>query len=295
MSFVQRVQKDVDSTLELILQEQIPQKRGPLDKFSKVLRYALFPGGKRFRPALTLAAAEACSGDSGAALSIGTAIELIHSYSLIHDDLPCMDDSNFRRGKQATHREFDEGLALLAGNAMLTDAFVVLSELPKRHSISNEATIEIINLIASCAGSSGMVAGQVLDLKSSPRISFPELEFLAIHKTGKLIYASVIAGALTGKPTKEERKALEKYGESIGLLFQILDDLDDAKEATKQRTTELPRASFVQVLGVEEARQRASELIDESIKTIKIFGKRGEPLVELVELLRSKHPQPTLG
>lgn len=282
------VQKEVDSTLEAVLQEQIPQKRGPLDKFSKVLHYALFPGGKRFRPALTVATAHACGGDKGAALSIGAAIELIHNYSLIHDDLPCMDNSGFRRGKQATHKEFDEGLALLAGNALLTDAFVVLSELPKRHSISVESTLEIINIIASCAGSSGMVAGQVLDLKSSPGISFPELEFLAIHKTGKLIYASVMAGALTGKPTQAERKALEKYGESMGLLFQILDDLDDTKTSIAQRTPEPPRASFVQILGVDESKQRASELIDDSIKAIKIFEKRGKPLVELVELLRSK-------
>lgn len=295
MSFVQKVQKDIDSTLKLILEEQIPQKGGPLDKFSKVLHYAIFPGGKRFRPSLTLAAAEACDGNKAAALSIGSAIELIHSYSLIHDDLPCMDDSNIRRGKQTTHKEFDEGLALLAGNAMLTDAFVVLSELPKRHSISSEATLEIINLIASSAGSNGMVAGQVLDLKSNSRLSFPELEFLAIHKTGKLIYASVISGSLTGRPTKDERKALEKYGESIGLLFQILDDLEDTKEAVMQRTPELPRASFVQILGVDESRQRALELMDESIKAIKVFGKRGEPLIELVELLRSRLPQSTLG
>ena len=290
MSFVQDIEKEIDAAVEAVLQEQVPQRRGPLDKFSKVLRYALFPGGKRFRPALTMAAAKACDGNKGAAVSIGAAIELIHNYSLIHDDLPCMDDSCLRRGKQATHKEFDEGLALLAGNALLTDAFVVLSELPKRHSISAESTIEIINIIASCAGSSGMVAGQVLDLKSSPKISFPELEFLAIHKTGKLIYASVMAGALTGKPTQEERKALEKYGEAIGLVFQIMDDLDDAKSSVEQRTPEPPRASFVQILGVEESKQRASELIGESIKAIKIFGKRGAPLVELVELLGSKLP-----
>lgn len=274
--------------MEAVLEEQIPQKRGPLDKFSKVLRFALFPGGKRFRPALTLAASETVDGNKEAAITIGTAIELIHNYSLIHDDLPCMDDANHRRGKQSTHKEFSEGLAILAGDALLTDAFVILSELSDRHKISPTSALKIINVIAKCSGSSGMVAGQVLDIKSTPKISFPELEFLAIHKTGKLIYASIIAGALTGNPSKKDLASLEKFGETMGLLFQIIDDLEDTLDAVDKRMVEFPRASFVQVLGIEETRERASELIEISIKSIVPFGSRGKSLMELVELLQSK-------
>lgn len=293
MSFVDRVSKDIDSSIEAIIRDYLPHKRGPLDKFSKLLHYSLFPGGKRFRPALAIAGAEAVGGNLQAALVVGTAIELIHNYSLIHDDLPCMDNSSFRRGKPSAHIQFDEGLAVLAGDALLTDAFVILSDLHKLHGISPEINLNIINLISKCAGSSGMVAGQVLDLKSTSNISFPELEFLAIHKTGKLIYASVVAGALTGNPSKEEMSSLEKYGELIGLVFQIVDDLEDSKVALDQRTPEFPRASFVQIIGFEECRERASELIDQSLNAIKIFGSKGEPLKELATLLRHRLPLST--
>jgi len=292
LSYLEKVKAEIDQALENALLEQPTLKSAPLTQFSSALRYSLFPGGKRLRPALTVAASEAVNGDRPTALTIGAAIEMIHTYSLIHDDLPCMDDSETRRGKLSIHREYDEGTAVLTGDALLADAFALLAELPARHNVAPEVAIEIIRLIARSSGSAGMVGGQMLDLKSTPSLSFPELEWLAIHKTGKLIHASVLSGSLSSKPTEEQKNSLSKYGEYLGLAFQIIDDLEDANEALDIQRPEEPRASFVQILGIDESRERATELINKCIEVLTPLNNAADPLRDIAKTMLDRLPPP---
>ena len=290
MSYLDRVQGEINHSLESILSELTLQKKGPLDRFLTAIRYSMFPGGKRFRPALTLASAEAVGTHRAVALTIGAALEMIHTYSLVHDDLPCMDDAEIRRGKRPTHQEFDEGTAVLVGDGLLTDAFRVLAELPLRHKVAPEIALEIINIVAKSAGTSGMVAGQVLDIQSKLDISFPELQWLAIHKTGKLIHAAILCGALPVSPNDDLRSALNRFGESLGLAFQVIDDLEDANQAIERRIPEAPRASFVQILGVDESRERAIDLIHKSIDALQPLKEAADPLRELARALLDRVP-----
>jgi len=251
----------------------------------KAMRYSVFAGGKRIRPVLMIAACEAVGGDAQQVLAAACAMEMIHTYSLIHDDLPAMDDDDFRRGRPTNHRVFGEATAILAGDALLTEAFILLSAPQFADRLPAEVRCQVIHTIARCAGSLGMVGGQVVDMESEGKhIDFPTLEYIHTRKTGALILASIQAGALLGGADEAALTALTRYGEAAGLAFQVADDIldvvGDQEVLGKDVGSDQQRgkATYVALLGLDEARQRAKELRDLAVGALSPLGERAEPL-----------------
>ncbi|MEQ8188856.1 MAG: polyprenyl synthetase family protein [Candidatus Eremiobacterota bacterium] len=245
---------------------------------AQAIEYSLFTGGKRFRPVLCLASSEAVGGNDEIVLPAACAIELIHNYSLIHDDLPCMDNDDYRRGKLTCHRKFDEPAALLAGDGLLTLAFDVLSGNYISASAGN--VLRTINEIACAAGISGMVGGQVIDLSCNQE-TVEELEKLHKMKTGALIRVSVRAGALLNMASEECLSLLTVYAENLGLAFQIMDDvLDFDKDKLKN--------SFLSVYNQEEAKRKIHELTEEAVKSLEVLGERAERLRQIAWYLSDR-------
>ncbi len=260
----------------------------------KAMRYSIFAGGKRIRPVLMLAACEAVNSDSEVAIPAACAMEMIHTYSLIHDDLPAMDDDDFRRGRPTSHKVFGEANAILAGDALLTEAFRLLSSLPAGVEVSAEIQLRVTNIIARAAGSAGMVGGQLVDMESEgadSEIDLPTLEYIHTHKTGALIKASIEVGALLGGAGEPEFKALSRYGELAGLAFQIADDIldvvGDQDIVGKDIGSDEARgkATYISLLGLSESRNRADELRTMALETIDRLGKNAEPLRQIVNYI----------
>lgn len=252
------------------------------------MRYSVFAGGKRIRPVLLLAACEAVGGDLSKALPAACAIEMIHSYSLIHDDLPAMDDDDFRRGQPTNHKVYGEATAILAGDALLTEAFILLSNPDTWDGVATDSCREVIHIFAKNSGSRGMVGGQVVDMDSEDKaIDLPTLEYIHIHKTGALILASIEAGAIIGGATSEQRSALRRYGEAAGLAFQVADDIldivADQSELGKDVGSDLQRgkATYPALLGLNGARQRARELRNVALSALDIFDDSAQPLRDI--------------
>ncbi|MCG6910842.1 MAG: polyprenyl synthetase family protein [Deltaproteobacteria bacterium] len=249
--------------------------------------YAVAAGGKRVRPVLCLAAAEALGGSQHGALYAACALEMIHTYSLIHDDLPAMDNDRLRRGKPTTHIRYDEATAILAGDALLTLAFQVLSD-PLYIAGDMDGvrkSLGIINTIAAAAGHEGMVQGQMLDMLSEGTVlGIEDLRNLHQKKTGALIEASVVTGALLGDAEAAEIKALKQYGAYLGLAFQVADDLlnitGDPQKMGKSVGTDAERNknTYPSVLGLAESRQFAVELVEKALQAIEAFDKKAHPL-----------------
>jgi geranylgeranyl diphosphate synthase type II len=253
------------------------------------VRYSALGGGKRLRPALAFAAAEGCGCDRALALPVAAAVEMIHTYSLIHDDLPAMDDDDLRRGRPTSHKVFGEALAILAGDALLTQAFEVLAAAA---AIAPARRVEIVREIAAAGGPAGLVGGQVADLEGEGRdLTLPDLEFIHARKTGALILASVRAGALAAGGDAGQIAALSEYARRVGLGFQIVDDLLDVEgdpAATGKgtgRDSSHRKATFPAVFGVEASRQRAAELVDEAVAALGAFGAEADPLRSLAEFV----------
>ena len=241
------------------------------------MRYSLFAGGKRLRPILCLAACEAVGGDARRALPAACALECIHTYSLIHDDLPAMDDAETRRGRPSLHKAFDEGLAILAGDALLTIAFELLSD---NHGTPS-ARLHVLRDVAKAIGTTGLIGGQVMDLALIGRtnghrpVAHPtarHLESVASRKTGALITASVAAGARLGQASAAQQRRLETYGRAIGLAFQIIDDVMD-------------RDGLAQAWGAARARDHAAALVEEAKGQLRGFGARGAVLRALADFV----------
>lgn len=274
------------------LDRVLPPDHGPGSRVVEAMRYSLLGGGKRLRPILCLAAAEAVGGDSLQALPVACALEMIHTYSLIHDDLPAMDDDDLRRGRPTCHKQFDEATAILAGDGLLTAAFLVLAKGALQQPNQASRYAEVIHLIAHAAGHEGMVGGQMADLLAEGQPSSLE-QVEAIHrlKTGALLTASVRAGALLGGGTAEQVAALTRYGEKFGLIFQITDDLldveGDASEMGKATGMDAVRqkATYPAVLGVAGAKTQARHLVAEALAELDAFGTAAAPLRELVQYL----------
>lgn len=270
------------------LEGYLPQGRGPAFRVAEAMRYSLFAGGKRLRPILCLAGAEAVGGDPGEALPVACALEMIHTYSLIHDDLPAMDDDDLRRGHPTCHRQFDEATAILAGDGLLTEAFRIMAEAGPKFEGREAALLEVIRLIGQAAGYQGMVGGQMLDLEAEGRqVSLKELETIHRLKTGALLTAAVRAGALVGGGSRAEIAALTAFGEKFGLVFQITDDLLDV-EGEAQEMGKTPgmdvkkgKATYPALLGVAQARQWARRLMEEAVAGLEPLGERAEPLREI--------------
>jgi geranylgeranyl diphosphate synthase type II len=258
----------------------------------EAMRYSLFAGGKRVRPILAIASAEALGAKTADLLPVAGTLELIHTYSLIHDDLPAMDDDDLRRGKPTCHKAYGEAIAILAGDGLLNRAFEVLSDPRRLKSIPANRLIAIIKEISTASGVFGMVGGQVVDIESEGKeIDFPTLEYIHTHKTGALIRASVRAGALYAKAGKRQFTALTHYGEMAGLAFQIADDILDITgtqaEIGKDVGSDLKKGkkTFPSFYGIEDSRKRAVEVVDHALSALKDFDRKADPLRELAKYI----------
>ena len=277
--------KMVDEALERFLP---PADELPLS-IHKSMRYSVFAGGKRVRPILLLAACDAVGGDINLAMPAACAMEMIHTYSLIHDDLPAMDDDDFRRGNPTNHKVFGEAIAILAGDALLTEAFILLSNPAHMKGAAAAGLLQVIHEIAGCSGSRGMVGGQVVDMESEGKhdIDLATVQYIHTHKTGALIKASVKAGAIIGGADEARLKAITRYGEAIGLAFQIADDILDIEGTTEEIGKDAGsdeargKATYPAVVGVAEAKRRATELVEMAMDALSSFDEKADPLREI--------------
>jgi len=277
--------------IEAQLQAVLPDAELAPQRLHQAMRYAALGGGKRVRPLLAFAAGEITGADAGRVAIAGAAIELIHAYSLVHDDLPCMDDDVLRRGKPTCHVEFDEAVALLVGDALQSLAFQLLAE----HRLADDplAQLEMVKLLAVAAGSRGMAGGQAIDLAAvGAALSLPELEFMHIRKTGALIRASALLGARCGAALDPaELDQLDSFAKRIGLAFQVVDDVLDAEATTATlgktagKDARHNKPTYVSVLGVAEARQLAEELRRDALAALDGFGERALHLRQLADFI----------
>ena len=258
----------------------------------QAMRYSVFAGGKRLRPILMIAACESLGGHAGQVLHAACAMEMIHTYSLIHDDLPAMDNDDFRRGRPTNHKVYGEATAILAGDALLTEAFRILADAEANRSVPPDTVVKVIELVARYAGSQGMVGGQVVDMESEGKeIDFPTLEYIHTHKTGGLILASVQVGALLGGANDSQVAAIKRFGGAAGLAFQIADDIldvvGDQQHLGKNVGSDQARgkATYPAQLGLDEARQRADELCELASSALAPLGKSAEILQELARYI----------
>ncbi len=282
--------KTVQSTMEDALASFLPPASKVPERLHDAMRYAALDGGKRVRPLLVFAAGEVFDADAATLSRAGAAVEMIHAYSLVHDDMPCMDDDELRRGKPTVHVKYDEATALLVGDALQSQAFIVLSE-----GEVTDATrrLEMLRVLATASGSVGMCGGQAIDLDSvGLSLSMDELENMHRLKTGALLRASVLLGALAGKRlTADETASLDAYSAAIGLAFQVVDDVLDAtadsatlgKTAGKDAADNKP--TYVSILGLEESRALAEKLRNDAHRALMPFGDKARRLRELADLI----------
>lgn len=285
-SYLARVGQEVDASLLRTL----PSKSSFPVRLHESMHYSLFAGGKRIRPLLCLAAAEASGGDRRDVMPVACALEMIHTFSLIHDDLPAMDDDHFRRGVPTNHRVFGEGVAILAGDALLAEAFLVLCRCAE-DPLKRGRSVEIICDIAEATGAKGMVGGQVCDLESEgQKLDLDSLRQLHRLKTGRLLAVSVTSGAKMVGVTDEKMSAFKKYGETLGLAFQIADDILDiegGKELGKDIGSDVAnhKATFPSILGLEASRKEARHLVDEAMLALETFGTEADALRALAQYI----------
>ncbi len=276
---------------EGVLQAFLPRPEISPERLHQAMRYAVLDGGKRVRPLLAFAAGEVAGANSERVDIAAAAVELIHAYSLVHDDMPCMDDDVLRRGKPTCHVEFDEATALLAGDSLQTLAFWLLAE----HRLSDDAArqLQMLRLLANATGSFGMAGGQAIDLASvGQALTLPELEYMHIHKTGALIRAAVLLGAYCGSLLDAaQMEKLDHFGKLIGLAFQVVDDVLDcaADTATLGKTAGKDaihgKPTYVSLLGIQGAREMAKRLHGEALETLAEFDERAGRLRELADFI----------
>ncbi len=253
------------------------------------MRYSLFAGGKRMRPALCLAAAEACGGKIEKALPLACAVECIHTYSLIHDDLPAMDNDDFRRGKPTNHKVFGEGIAVLAGDALLTQAFEITAQANGWRRYPHR---KLVLELAQASGSLQLIAGQVADLEGEgKKISADELKYIHERKTSALLCCSVRLGGMSANCSEAQLKALTDFGYNVGLAFQIIDDILDITQTTEQlgktagKDTRAQKATYPSIVGLQKSRDIALELTSKAFHALKIFKGKAVALEALADYL----------
>lgn len=265
-------------------------------KLHESVTYSLSAGGKRIRPVLCIAAFEACGGTADDVVPYATALELIHTYSLIHDDLPAMDDDDLRRGKPTNHVVFGEGMAILAGDALLTEAFVLLSD-PRFKSdrMSDNRILRVVNEISFAAGEEGMVGGQAQDLLSEDaEPDVKTLSFIHAHKTAALLRASVVSGAILADADADQLDLLHTYGQNIGVAFQVVDDILDIVGETEVigkpagSDEKKKKMTYPKLYGLEKSKQKADELITSAIHALSVFDEKAEPLREIARYLAKR-------
>lgn len=275
--------KERKRLIDEALDRFLPPATEPPAIAHEAMRYSTIDGGKRVRPILALAASEAVGGTVESALPAACAIECIHAFSLIHDDLPCMDDDDYRRGRPTSHKMFGEAMALLAGDALFSYAFELIPQTPP--NVPRDTVLEVIGLVAAAAGTEGMVGGQVMDmLAQGRRPELSEIEQIHRRKTGALLETSVVVGGMLGGGTKEQVEALSTYGRNIGLAFQIADDILDIRgDAAKLgkpigSDQKLDKATYPSAIGIEKSEELASKAVADAVNVLSQFGYAAEPL-----------------
>lgn len=280
-AYLTRQKGRVDAALKGYFQEAT----GIPPSLLKAMQYSLVAGGKRIRSILAIASCEAVGGGVEAVLPVACALECIHTFSLIHDDLPAMDNDDLRRGKPTSHKIFGEGMAILAGDGLLAEAFTWISQPSLRKKVAPEVILEVLRDVAIATGARGMVGGQVLDLEAEGH-SLQEEALAEIHryKTGALISVSVTSGAKVGGARGDSLRILQQYGEKIGLAFQITDDIlnVEGKEERVGKSVGSDRANrkstYPQILGLEGAKRKSVELVADAVEWLSSFGERGAVL-----------------
>ena len=277
--------------IEAFLQRVLPSPEIAPQRLHAAMRYAVLGAGKRVRPLLAYAAGELSQADPKRVTVAGAAVELIHAYSLVHDDLPCMDNDVLRRGKPTCHVEFAEPTALLVGDALQSLAFQLLGE----YRLADDATVqlEMVKLLAAAAGSRGMAGGQAIDLAAVGKtLSVPELEFMHIHTTGALIRAAAVLGARCGSGISvAEFAQVDTFAKAVGLEFQVVDDVLDAEAPTATlgktagKDAEQGKPTYVSAMGIVQAKALAGELREEALRAIAPFGARGARLAQLADFI----------
>lgn len=283
-SYLSERKQLVDNALE----KTFPVASGLEKKVIEAARYSLFAGGKRIRPILCLAAAEVVGGEIEKVIPAALALEMIHTYSLIHDDLPAMDNDDFRRGVPTNHKVYGEAIAILAGDALLTEAFEFLATAGTDIS----KTLQVIRIAVKASGYRGMIGGQVIDLECENRkVDLATVEYMHIRKTGAILSASLEIGAILGGGDATQVKALTNYGHHLGLAFQITDDLLDVEgDATLMGKTPGSDAAknkmtYPALIGLVQSRQAAGDHVQQALEALKPFGEKAEPLRAVAEYL----------
>jgi geranylgeranyl diphosphate synthase type II len=265
---------------------------GAISPVDEAMAYSALAGGKRLRPILLMAAADAVGGKGTDFLCVASALEMIHTYSLIHDDLPEMDNDDYRRGRLTNHKVFGQAMAVLAGDGLLTQAFEVMTE---QQGVAPDTMLEIIHLIARCAGPEGMVGGQALDIGAENKHLTPaEMKQLHEAKTGALFIASIRSGAILGGGSKEEINGLTKFAALFGLAFQITDDIldveGDARIMGKNAGMDekMNKSTYVSLYSLEKAKEMALDTLNEAEEVLRPFGEKAEPLLEIAKHLYNR-------
>ncbi len=289
---------ELERYVELIngcLLEYLPEKDVPQKSVIEAMEYSLVAGGKRIRPVLTLAFCELCGGDAQAALPFACAVELVHTYSLIHDDLPCMDNDTMRRGRPANHVANGEAMALLAGDALLTRAFEVILSEEVVENVGAQVALDVAKCLAENIGTSGMIGGQVLDMEAeNKRVDLSSLTQMHNLKTGALMVAAAKMGCLAARAAKSQLEAAESYAKNVGLAFQIMDDVLDetatseALGKTAGSDKDSNKSTYVSLLGVERSLEAVKDLTTQAVDALKAFDGDSSFLENLAWSLASR-------
>ena len=286
-AYLAKAKAKVEEALDQSLRPERPES------LREAMRYSLLAGGKRLRPILCLAACELAGGDAAQAMPTAVALEMIHTMSLIHDDLPAMDDDDLRRGRPTNHKVYGEAVAILAGDALLTRAFEMVAL--RSPGIQPERLLKVVGELSLVAGAPGLVGGQVVDLESEGQdVDLETLEYIHLHKTGALLSACVITGAMIGGADDALIKALRSYARGIGLAFQIIDDILDitassevlGKTAGKDLVAD--KTTYPKLLGLEESRKRAADLVQEAKEILNPWAEKAQTLLALADYITSR-------
>lgn len=279
--YLENIKNIIDKTLD----EYLPPEENPPSIIHKAMRYSVFGGGKRIRPILTLATAELFGKDTESVIKTACGIELIHTFSLIHDDLPCIDNDDFRRGKPSSHKVFGEAIALLAGDALLVSGFDLIIKNSEVKEIKKESILKVIKETSFYIGTENMLGGQVEDISlKNEDITKADLINLYMKKTAALICLSIRSGAILSGANQRQLRALTKYAENIGLAFQIIDDMLDIMQ--DQRDTGKP--NYANIFGMKESKSESEKLIEEAKDSLKIFNQKAETLRNIADYLLTR-------
>jgi geranylgeranyl diphosphate synthase, type II len=288
-TYLTTMARRVDKALHRFL----PAEKIAPQTIHKAMRYSVFAGGKRLRPILCIAAAEACGGDAERAMPAACAVEVLHTYSLVHDDLPCMDDDDLRRGRPTCHKVFGDGMAVLCGDALLTEAFYILAETQATPRYRSDV---FIKELALTSGSRHLIGGQVMDLEGEGK-SLNKAQLVLIHKakTAALLTTSLRLGAMAVNATPAKLAALTTFGQALGLAFQIIDDILDVTQSTEVlgktagKDANVNKATYPAIVGLEKSRKEAAALTKKAMDALTVFGKKAEHLHQLADFLLARN------